>query len=240
MKIYVASSWRNLMQQGVVHTLRAAGHEVYDFKHPVPGNEGFRWSEIDPNWQGWEPEKYRESLFHPIAENGFQRDMEALRGCDACVLVLPCGRSAHLEAGFAVGAGKPLFVLIIEPQEPELMYLMAYRDVPGSICTDLSELLGELEKCQITIKLADKMSGDTEWIPVSERLPSDTEEVLCQSQDEDGHNFQMVNSYGMYGGELCWALQGCTEYVVTHWRPLLSSPSREAIEAEAAKLWGEA
>lgn len=24
LKIYVASSWRNLMQQGVVHTLRAA------------------------------------------------------------------------------------------------------------------------------------------------------------------------------------------------------------------------
>jgi hypothetical protein len=32
MKIYVASSWRNERQQDVVKTLRAANHEVYDFR----------------------------------------------------------------------------------------------------------------------------------------------------------------------------------------------------------------
>lgn len=34
MKIYVASSWRNLLQPAVVHVLRRCGHDVYDFKHP--------------------------------------------------------------------------------------------------------------------------------------------------------------------------------------------------------------
>ncbi len=32
MRIYVASSWRNIYQREVVRLLRAAGHEVYDFK----------------------------------------------------------------------------------------------------------------------------------------------------------------------------------------------------------------
>jgi hypothetical protein len=42
MRIYVASSWRNeAKQQATVLALREAGHEVYDFRHPAPGNEGF-------------------------------------------------------------------------------------------------------------------------------------------------------------------------------------------------------
>jgi len=43
---------------------------------------------------------------------------------DACVLVMPCGRSAHLEAGYFVGANKRL-VILIDDGEPELMYKLA-------------------------------------------------------------------------------------------------------------------
>lgn len=50
-KIYVASSWRNDIQPQVVETLRKEGFEVYDFKNPEPGNNGFHWSEIDPDWK---------------------------------------------------------------------------------------------------------------------------------------------------------------------------------------------
>lgn len=128
MKIYVASSWRNLLQQGVVGSLKSAGHEVYDFKRPAPGNEGFSWKEINPNWDMGVPAvipiEHRRMLEHPIAQAGFKADMDALRDCDACVLVLPCGRSAHLELGWAVGAGKKTYVLEPEPIEPDLMYLM--------------------------------------------------------------------------------------------------------------------
>lgn len=41
MKIYVASSWRNNRQPDVVKFLRDLGHEVYDFKNPKPGDDGF-------------------------------------------------------------------------------------------------------------------------------------------------------------------------------------------------------
>ena len=37
----------------------------------------------------------------------FQRDLDALWWANACVLVMPCGRSAHLEAGWCIGKSKP-------------------------------------------------------------------------------------------------------------------------------------
>lgn len=125
MKIYVASSWRNQRQPSIVEMLRGLGHEVYDFKNPSSTDHGFSWSEIDPNWKQWTAAEYRAALKHPVASRGFGLDMRALNGCDACVLVLPCGRSAHLELGQAVGAGKRTAVLLDDPiSEPELMYLM--------------------------------------------------------------------------------------------------------------------
>lgn len=50
--------------------------------------------------------------------------MNALMCCDACVLVMPCGRSAHLELGYAVGARKRTAIYLSDG-EPELMYAMA-------------------------------------------------------------------------------------------------------------------
>lgn len=120
-KIYVASSWRNLHQPLVVQALRELGHDVYDFRHP-PGGTGFSWKDVDGGWQSWSTEQYREALRHPVARAGFASDMKALRECDVCVLVMPCGRSANWELGFAMGEGKQGFVVQLEPAEPELMY----------------------------------------------------------------------------------------------------------------------
>lgn len=122
MRIYVASSWRNPLQPSVVGVLRANGHEVYDFRNPSPGNEGFSWREIAPEWERWTPTQYREALKHPIAARGYGYDIEALRACDACVLVLPSGRSASWEFGYAMGQGKRGAVVMLESCEPELMY----------------------------------------------------------------------------------------------------------------------
>ena len=134
MRIYVASSWRNDRQPRVVRTLRKAGHTVYDFRHPTPGDNGFHWSEIDPKWQEWAPADFAKALNHPLAEHGYENDRRALEWADAGLLVLPCGRSAHLEAGYFVGNGKPLVILLAHG-EPELMYRM------GKICLGLTEVL---------------------------------------------------------------------------------------------------
>jgi hypothetical protein len=134
MKIYVASSWRNGYQQEVVAKLRALGHEVYDFRGPGSGwgedgggPGGFSWSEVDPAWKSWpdDVERYRLGLDHPRAVEGFNRDMDALKRCDACVMVMPCGPSTSMEMGYAVGANKLVGVYMPAIREPDLMVKMA-------------------------------------------------------------------------------------------------------------------
>lgn len=120
-KIYVASSWRNIYQPEVVNRLRLCGHEVYDFKD----SEGFHWEEVDEKWQTWTTQEYINGLSHSCSNRGFNRDMKALRECDVCIYVMPCGVSASLEAGWTCGAGKRLLVYIPELREPDLMIKMA-------------------------------------------------------------------------------------------------------------------
>jgi hypothetical protein len=49
---------------------------------------------------------------------------------DTCVLLLPCGRSAHIEAGYMKGRAKRLIIAFPNEEretwfESELMYLLA-------------------------------------------------------------------------------------------------------------------
>jgi len=144
MRIYVASSWRNKHHPRIVKLLRAAGCDVYDFRNPKPGDHGFAWSDIDPEWQRWSPDQFRLALDHPIARSGFRSDLGGVNGSDVCVLVLPCGRSAHLEAGFMAGQGKPLVIYIPEACEPELMYRFAAKIVinEGELLLEVARLKG--------------------------------------------------------------------------------------------------
>ena len=139
-RIYVASSWRNQYQQSVVEQLRANGHQVYDFKNP-PNTSGFSWKELDGGWENWTAKQYVEILTtHPRAAQGYMSDLRAMEWADTCVLVLPSGRSAHLEGGWFAGRGKRLIILTDDGEEPELMALMA-----NTICTSIDEVLTELK-----------------------------------------------------------------------------------------------
>ena len=137
-KIYVASSWRNTFQPTVVEKLREQGHEVYDFRNP-PNSKGFAWSDIDPDWLNWNTEQYKKALQHPKAQAGFDSDFSAMKDADVCVLVLPCGRSGNAEAGWMKGAGKKVYVLQKQHEEPELMYKMF-----DGVFSDEAELLKAL------------------------------------------------------------------------------------------------
>lgn len=147
MRIYVASSWRNERQPSVVKALREVGHEVYDFRNPAPGDTGFGWQQCcgdERDIIGMVPraltdaQRFRdEVLTHPVAQAAFAKDMGALKNANVTVLVLPCGRSAHLELGWAAGAGQKTVVLLDDPlSEPELMYLMNTK-----ICVSMDEVL---------------------------------------------------------------------------------------------------
>lgn len=91
-------------------------------------------------WQDWTVLQYRKSLSNSIAEHGFKLDMEALKLADVVVLLLPSGRSAHSEAAWHRGQGKPVIIHSPEPCEPELMYKMF-----NAITGDESELFAHLD-----------------------------------------------------------------------------------------------
>jgi len=147
MKVYVASSWRNPRYEAVVAAIREAGHDVHDWR----GSEyAFSWSEISPEWRNWTAREFQLALGKPRAINAFHDDRRGILTSDVCILLLPCGRSAHLEAGFAAGLGKPLIILL-DPQdvrlEPELMYRFAGTRI-YTACHEVVTALGRMAREQ--------------------------------------------------------------------------------------------
>lgn len=124
MKIYTASSWRNERYPAVVNALEAEGHEVYDFRNPWDEGAAFNWEQIDPNWENWGARGFAEALEHPLAERGFKSDKAGMDWADVCVLILPSGKSSHMEAGYMAGKGKPVHILL-DGGRPELTYKLA-------------------------------------------------------------------------------------------------------------------
>lgn len=107
MRVYIASSWKNrVLVREIANALRAWGHEVYDFtdeKHFVfnitEDTEKAR-SEID----------WIECGQLVPTQLACETDKAGLDWADVGLLLLPSGRSAHMEAGILVGQGKPLII----------------------------------------------------------------------------------------------------------------------------------
>lgn len=143
MKIYLASSWRNPYHAEMLTVLRNHGFAVYDFKNPVAGNQGFSWKAIREDLHtNLTAEVMRETLAHPIAERGFQYDFQAMQQAHGGLLLLPCGRSAHLEAGWLAGRGRPVVVCAPKIDEPELMYKIFEERSPLFATTPIFTSMG--------------------------------------------------------------------------------------------------
>lgn len=143
-RIYMASSWRNQRLDGVVAALRAAGHEVYDFRTANPPSN-FNWAMVSPG-AAWDnpvlsAKAIQSALRHPIAKEAFGNDRDGLHWADTGVLVLPCGKSAHLEAGYLLAQGKPVHILLADDERPELMHLVAGA---GNVHATLEEVVAGL------------------------------------------------------------------------------------------------
>lgn len=137
-RVYVASAWRNTQYPAVCAALREIGCRVYDWRAP---GRAFAWDDIDPGWRDWSSAEYIAALRTPAAQEGFARDMRAMARADLCVLLLPSGRSAHLEAGWMAGRGKGLIILHPDGEEPELMAGMA-----NSVVSTLPQLIVAVEE----------------------------------------------------------------------------------------------
>lgn len=133
MNLYLIGSLRQQHVPDVGNALRQAGHEVYD-----DWFAGGR--EADDEWMRYEKRRgrsFQEALEGWAAKQVFTWDYEHLQRADAGVLVLPAGRSAHLELGWMIGRGKPGYILLDkEPDRFDVMYRFATR-----VCVNLEELI---------------------------------------------------------------------------------------------------
>lgn len=134
--IYLIGSLRNPEVPKISKALRDDGHEVFD--------DWFAAGPIaDDSWQAYETERghtYPEALEGYAANHVFQFDRTHLDRCSAGILVLPAGKSGHIELGYLIGQGKPGYILF--DKEPERWDVM-YRFATG-VYFNLGDLLGNI------------------------------------------------------------------------------------------------
>jgi len=127
MKIYLASSWKNkesVLEMAVL--LREEGHEVDAFCDEE-NRVSFNWSELTGimNKEGLDLTELdaKDMINHWRVQEAFKEDKKFLDWADVVIMLMPCGRSAHLEAGYAVGCGKKLYIVGgFEKGEFDVMY----------------------------------------------------------------------------------------------------------------------
>lgn len=119
--IYLIGSLRNAAIPVIGTALRMEGFEVFD--------DWFAGGPIaDDSWRDYEKLRgraYIEALGGLAAKHVFHFDLHHLNLANAGVLVLPAGRSAHLELGYLLGRGKKGYVLMDNPERWDIMYQFA-------------------------------------------------------------------------------------------------------------------
>jgi len=111
MKIYIATSWKmERTAKAVAQWLREAGHEVDCFCDPSSGRYVFHWTEFVGKEEDLKNYDAISFLSDKRTQRAFNEDKGYIDWCDAVVMIHPCGKSAHLEAGYAKGSGKRLYM----------------------------------------------------------------------------------------------------------------------------------
>lgn len=111
---YIASRWRNKDSVlELTHKLREKGKTVFCFIEPDTTNYALYEEE-----RKYEPEEWMKKL---EATSNWQKnkdlaealkiDHDALRESEAIILLLPAGKSAHIDAGMGYGLGKKCIVI---------------------------------------------------------------------------------------------------------------------------------
>jgi nucleoside 2-deoxyribosyltransferase len=126
-KIYLASSWK--MAETIIelkNALENEGHEVDAFCDESGDRISFNWSKLgDIPYADLDA---IDMMKHSRVIDAFNEDKKWLDWADTVILVLPSGRSAHLEAGYAKGSGKNLLIYGgYEKGEFDVMYGFANK-----------------------------------------------------------------------------------------------------------------
>lgn len=138
-KIYIATSWKMAeFAINIALALRYKGHEVDCFCDDSHGRFIF---DIKDEISNYENLTNIEFLREEKAKRAFKEDKKWIEWCNALILLLPCGKSSHLEAGYAKGIGKEIIIIGAFPKgDLDVMYGFADSLVPFSAISDFSEI----------------------------------------------------------------------------------------------------
>jgi nucleoside 2-deoxyribosyltransferase len=117
--IYLIGSLRNPEVPKFANRLRAQGFEVFDDWYAAG-------PEADDKWMEYEKQRghtFAEALNGHAAYHVWEYDKKHLQRADAAILLMPAGKSGHLELGYFMGLGKPGYILMErEPDRFDVMY----------------------------------------------------------------------------------------------------------------------
>jgi len=141
-KVYLIGSLRNPEIPKLANVLRVAlgkNWTVFDDWHAAGPEADDYWREYSIN----RGDDYDTALKGYAARNVQAFDRKHLSECTHAVLVLPAGKSGHLELGFCIGAGKRTIIrLDTDYDRWDVMYGLADAVVFAD-----KNLLEELERC---------------------------------------------------------------------------------------------
>ncbi len=124
---FVAGRYRNKeMILDLVRRIRAAGKTAYCFVESAASIKNVGSIEGDGEAAISQFEQLPDWRNHPSVREIFETDMAAERAAEKFILVLPAGKSSHIEAGVAYGLGKTCIV-IGEQKEAESLYLIFHE-----------------------------------------------------------------------------------------------------------------
>lgn len=117
--IYLIGSLKNEWISEVAKNLRELGHDVFDdWRSPGP--------DADDYLRDYYRERgfnYRQIMESYSAKQTFEYDKYHLDRCDEAIMVMPAGKSGHLELGTVLGAGKNGYILFDkEPDRIDIMH----------------------------------------------------------------------------------------------------------------------
>lgn len=116
--IYIIGSLRNPNVPHLASFLRDHGFPTFDDWHASgPTADECLWA-----YEKLRGRPYDAALKGYAAQNQFHFDKRHIEEADIGVLMMPAGKSGHLELGVMIGMGKPVFILM--DKEPERLDLM--------------------------------------------------------------------------------------------------------------------
>jgi hypothetical protein len=158
--IYMIGSLKNPKIPEIAKEIRGLGKELSveieafdDWFSPGP--------EADDFWRNFEKVRgstYKQALRNYAGKHIFEFDKFHIDRADVGILIMPAGKSGHMELGYLMGRCKTCFVFFEEePERWDVMYQFAMEN-DGDVCFSKEELFEGLRKlfAKLAIRTIDK------------------------------------------------------------------------------------